>query len=802
MYRHQFNDLLRAQYLAGLGEDPPSTIFGLAGFDLAQLGLSSVGGFVVGQTVEIQDLVARPELNGQHATCKEYVPERGRWRLLVNEEIVGLKTSNLKIIAAPSAMPAVPARTEPEVNLSGAVYEGALETFRMYKYTKFKEEAENNVAPLPKRCKKSSKVKRQRAVQNATRHLLREAFQKLTNEEQRKWIDRKRPFRKRGRAGRFGSGGRVLEFEKSEPAEPCAAPELASEPAPQPEIPPAAPLASEPVVGESPQAADGAMPAAADGLPKVTDMPVAIPPSKAVKLGKFANSRKRKGGGFKQLSSKQKRRHRDAICGIVERCENSDQASNLLNSVFEKLREKFPELEVKQNPDEKKEPCYCKPLLTNLFGVRQEALRTPWSGALDKAVRKTGMSHDSAKNRGYAVDKKAWARTQVAKIGVKQKTLKPGRPSKIDDQKLIRLAESVLLKNSQESSWMAVVPGRKKGAGREHVKVRTITALLSTIYRSAPELRKAMKLQTFRKLRKKHLRHFRNARVKTDLCDHCEAYKYKVIRDSIAIWRDHLETDCAGYFSFFDTQPDVLSVMDKTLGDTDYVHLLTLMLDYIDGHEHQFNDLRMTAKHPALIIHREGKVRKEIKATLVVLEAYEWHQLSGIRETHAAREQVENPAPNTAMLTCDFMEKLGVPLAHRQTSGMFHGSQRKTLSILGGYLVERGSDNIIQKTGIILVSDIVETSAVFANLGVRQCVGHIKNMGHLDRLRLRYDCGTHFRSAENLAFFNVELPVLHKQPTVTSFFVPKHGKSWQTPKSLPHAGGGGTNISQMNMRRY
>jgi hypothetical protein len=156
------------------------------------------------------------------------------------------------------------------------------------------------------------------------------------------------------------------------------------------------------------------------------------------------------------------------------------------------------------------------------------------------------------------------------------------------------------------------------------------------------------------------------------------------------------------------------------------------------------------------------------------VQSYEWHQLSAAREYKATWTQIDEPKVDESMLIADFMEKLGVPLGNSQSSGMFHGSQRKSLSVLGAYIVQRFPE--IERVGVILISDVVETTAAYGNVCIRQCINHVDNVGKLATLRLRFDCGNHFRSAENLACFAVELPRELKQHMYTSYLVEKHGK--------------------------
>ena len=59
---------------------------------------------------------------------------------------------------------------------------------------------------------------------------------------------------------------------------------------------------------------------------------------------------------------------------------------------------------------------------------------------------------------------------------------------------------------------------------------------------------------------------------------------------------------------------------------------------------------------------------------------------------------------------------------------------------------------------------------------MKQSLRYVSKLGSLTRLRLGFDAGNHFRSYENLAFFNVDLVKTYKQNVTTHYLVEKHGK--------------------------
>ena len=85
---------------------------------------------------------------------------------------------------------------------------------------------------------------------------------------------------------------------------------------------------------------------------------------------------------------------------------------------------------------------------------------------------------------------------------------------------------------------------------------------------------------------------------------------------------------------------------------------------------------------------------------------------------------------------------------------MFHGAARKTLSIFGCYCVQTNASGERDVVGhIILVSEVIELSALFGALCLQKALEKVSNIGTLAELILGFDSGTHFRSYESLFYF-------------------------------------------------
>lgn len=78
---------------------------------------------------------------------------------------------------------------------------------------------------------------------------------------------------------------------------------------------------------------------------------------------------------------------------------------------------------------------------------------------------------------------------------------------------------------------------------------------------------------------------------------------------------------------------------------------------------------------------------------------------------------------------------------------------------------------------IVLLSEIIELSALYGSLCVKKALEHVDNVGRLDTLTLGFDAGNHFRSYENLFHFLYDIPKQSGQPVRLNFLVEKHGKA-------------------------
>ena len=195
-------------------------------------------------------------------------------------------------------------------------------------------------------------------------------------------------------------------------------------------------------------------------------------------------------------------------------------------------------------------------------------------------------------------------------------------------------------------------------------------------------------------------------------------------------------------------------------------------------HERECQEVRRASPQPESINRVEGTLATEAALHQTLVEAYDWHLAAAQLELTNMRQLAETLGVNSCYIHSDFMEKLPIPLSGSENSDMFHGAARKTLSVFGSYTIQVDQRGRREVTATVLVSDIIELSALFGSLCVLRSLKQVKNVGKLTELILGFDSGNHFRSYENLYYFLRKIPVEKKQRTRVNYLVEKHGKAF------------------------
>ncbi|CAE7236307.1 Cacna1g [Symbiodinium sp. CCMP2592] len=502
-----------------------------------------------------------------------------------------------------------------------------------------------------------------------------------------------------------------------------------------------------------------------------------------------ASKRKPKAAAFTDFSKRHQRQVLSNLMGIMGPCcPSKADAVAVLSGLLQKVEELHPgasqEVQASMVSD-----CYCEPLVSELASMRKEWKNhsMPVARALDRAIERSGFKAERLVSLNYFQDKQHAAAALKRRVQKWHMKSKGGRPSKVKSAFWQSAVKEVLDNFSTPSSITCLVPGT-----RERRLVRNLCGTPTMVWRSSPSLR-GLDFKQFSVIRRKYFPEYKKGRRLTDLCDHCAVYDRKIrprTREFLVRAQRELEErelwDLTvsrsgfegGWLQGYWAPVLKISKYSGLLERDDLCSALEHFVEIVGSvHERRCQTVRQQAPHPQLINHVEGSLRKEAMLHAEIVNAYTWHLAAAQMEQRQMRQLAAELPKNCAYAHCDYMEKLPIPISNRETSDMFHGSTRKTISVFGMYLVECDAEGTRQTTAIILLSDVIELSAMFGNLCIKRALRHVKRMGSLDCLYLGFDAGNHFRSYENLHEFLYRIPAETGQTCRVNYLVEKHGKS-------------------------
>lgn len=496
-----------------------------------------------------------------------------------------------------------------------------------------------------------------------------------------------------------------------------------------------------------------------------------------------SSTRKSRSSTWGEFGDRAKADRVKAISEIVlQCCSTPEEASELLFLAIQKVNKTCVGSADKVAAELSKDAdCCCRTLLPSLGKLRDTWLNSPKSlvSLLDDAVCSGGLA--SAKQMralGYNVSNQRVRQWHLKKSTSKRPPKKAGRPSKVNNPLCIQAVRATLAKSSVAASRTCVVKEKQPDGTivRMRKQRRTLTAQLSTIYRSNPSIYRNLAETQFRCLVGRHCQEFRKGFRKTDLCDHCVGYRNKIlprVNAFIKRCQNTMATVCPGYWNPFWSNRRHTRIMNSS--ETE--EKLNILKTYLwVTHEKDHAATRRNAPEPWKVQHEEGQLVKELKLHLSIVQSYEWHILAAAREQASMRRSIETLEPGTCYFQADFSENIGVPIAHEETSDMWHGAARKTLSVFGVYL-RQWIENQVKTRIVLYVSEVLEKSALFASLLIRKAVEkEVLNKGKLKKLIFVFDAGNHFRSYEAAHNTMIYIPLQYKQPCVTRYLVEKHGK--------------------------
>jgi len=232
-------------------------------------------------------------------------------------------------------------------------------------------------------------------------------------------------------------------------------------------------------------------------------------------------------------------------------------AVKILSGLVRRFSERYPEV-AEAFPVDGGPVCRCRQLFPALNNLRCQGhiqSNKEVRVSLDRALMEGGVtSARDARARGVKVSNRRWAE---AKGDVEVKPV--GRPSKVDDMKLVRAAGEVLAANSHETADVVAVrnPVSKMV---EHVYKRVRNCSWYSMFMASALLISMMSFPTFQLIRKKYYGFLRKGQRKTDVCDHCALFENQVLPGfwlDVRRCRELLEHLWPKYFTEFDARKKV-----------------------------------------------------------------------------------------------------------------------------------------------------------------------------------------------------------------------------------------------------
>ncbi len=130
---------------------------------------------------------------------------------------------------------------------------------------------------------------------------------------------------------------------------------------------------------------------------------------------------------------------------------------------------------------------------------------------------------------------------------------------------------------------------------------------------------------------------------------------------------------------------------------------------------------------------------------------------------------------NEMVIWYDWMQSMSLPLANRETSTMWFAPSRFECSVFGA-CVWRKQGGMMKRTNVIIVSDILDHTSIFAKVLLKEVTKQLGSLAGLSKVWLFSDCGSHFRAYEHVGNVYDVFCCEHRLQTFLCFFCEKHGK--------------------------
>lgn len=441
----------------------------------------------------------------------------------------------------------------------------------------------------------------------------------------------------------------------------------------------------------------------------------------------------------------------DEIVGrVLDETQSLQEIQGILAAVSKRLT---PQLETDPCKVCQRVGSACNAFRGTLTGANQDKFDST-------VVTAVGKSHQAVRSWGLQISREKW-RKATGKDGGATKSRR-GRPSKVNDPKVVQKVVECIVAHTQESSiWLKA----------ENCKARTLTCSLQRAYWDG-KLASVVAWKQFHTIVRTQCRWAIKPTRRTDFCDHCHLFETCIEPGMVKLTtqvQNALRRILPNYFDGY-TFPEIGS---------DPTSALEAMRRYINSH----NRVCRAGREAALNLRQrhdlhtlEAKILHHTSWEIQVAKSYQWHRLISKRQRQAMQNDLATLTEKQALLWSDFKQNLSVPVAQTQTSTMFYGTSRMELTCWGCIVFRKKGGDTYTKN-IVVLSSIIEHSCLVSNLLYEEVSKHIDDFQEVSEILVWSDCGPHYKAYDHVAGWIgnfVEAP--QPRSVRLQYFAEKHGK--------------------------
>eukprot|EP00435_Cladocopium_sp_Y103_P063982 s508_g25.t1 len=443
----------------------------------------------------------------------------------------------------------------------------------------------------------------------------------------------------------------------------------------------------------------------------------------------------------------------DLVGRILADTQSVEDAQAVLTTLQSRLE--------KQNPLFRKdlEACKCCERVAPALCAYRETLSGSTLQQFDETVTvRVAKNRRKVRSWGLPISAEKWRKATAKSSGL----VKPrGRPSKVNDPEIVKQVVDCIMAHSQESSvWLK----------SEKCNARMLTSSLLRAYWDS-NMVSVVAWKQFHAIVRKHCKWATKLTRRTDYCDYCHLFHTSIEPGMMKLMRSAQK-------SLVGLMPDYFSKLLQVEGAT-HLEQLEAMMRYINRHA----DLQKNAREQALtrkvrqeLFQLEAKICHQMSWELQVAKSYHWHWLASQRQSQAMRKELDNLSDNQVLLWSDYKQNLTVPLAHTETGDMFYGTSRMEMTCWGCLIFQKEGSRLMTRN-VIILSSIIEHSALVSNLLYLEAAKQIANLTGVSKILVWSDCGPHYKGYDHVAgWIGNWVEAVPPRSVKLSFFAEKHGK--------------------------